>query len=542
MARAAALIGALTVASRLAGLLRVLVFNWAVGTTDLGDIYQAANTIPNIIFEIVAGGALASLVVPLLVAADHTKAKDGAGRFGAAETASALLTWVVPLLVPVALIVAVAAHPLLHLLAPKATPVALSAGTAMLRIFAPQLPLYGVGIVLTAVLQTYRRFAWPVLAPLLSSVTVIAAYALFAGVAGRGASVGAVSSGALLVLSVGTTTGVAVLSLCLLIPLRRLRLGLRPGYRFAPESAAVVRRLAAAGVATVAAQQLSLGLAIALAGQGPKGYVVLYGLAQTVFLLPWAVLALPVATSVYPALAEAGAAGDPEGFSEALAPAARSLLLLSCLGAAALITVAWPGARLLVALTAHPPKVSAFAQAIIGFAPGLPGYGLFALLSRALYARSANRLSAAATVLGWAAVAGSSVTLSVLLPMTDRVTALAVGNSIGMSVLGIAMIVAVRGRTGARSLAGLGRSAVVGIPAAVIAATAGVVLSTMALGRATPTVAGAVGQGMLGGAIVVATFAAVAGAADRRDTRPMFAAAMRRFRRGQPSARKGTER
>ena len=46
----------------------------------------------------------------------------------------------------------------------------------MLRIFAPQLPLYGVGIVLTGVLQAHHRFAWPVIAPLLSSVTVMGAY------------------------------------------------------------------------------------------------------------------------------------------------------------------------------------------------------------------------------------------------------------------------------------------------------------------------------------------------------------------------------
>ena len=40
----------------------------------------------------------------------------------------------------------------------------------MLRVFAPQLPLYGLGIVLTGVLQAHHRFAWPVIAPLLSSV------------------------------------------------------------------------------------------------------------------------------------------------------------------------------------------------------------------------------------------------------------------------------------------------------------------------------------------------------------------------------------
>ena len=129
------------------------------------------------------------------------------------------------------------------------------------------------------------------------------------------------------------------------IPLRRLRVGLRPRYRFAPDAAGVVRRLAAVGVATVAAQQLSLGLAIALAGKGPSGYVVLYGLAQTVFLLPWAVLALPIATSAYPALAEAGAAGNSEEFDGRLAPAARGLLLLTCCGTAAHRKAAVPSAR-----------------------------------------------------------------------------------------------------------------------------------------------------------------------------------------------------
>src|SRR5215212_7202887 len=67
LARAAGLIAALTVASRIAGFGRILVFTFAVGmATRLGNLYQAANTIPNIVFEIVAGGALASLVVPVV--------------------------------------------------------------------------------------------------------------------------------------------------------------------------------------------------------------------------------------------------------------------------------------------------------------------------------------------------------------------------------------------------------------------------------------------------------------------------------------------
>ena len=98
IAGAAALITALTVVSRLAGFARTFVFLHTVGRQDLANIYNAANTIPNIVFELVAGGALASLVVPLLagaVAAGDTERVNA--------VASGLLTWVLTLLVPLAL-------------------------------------------------------------------------------------------------------------------------------------------------------------------------------------------------------------------------------------------------------------------------------------------------------------------------------------------------------------------------------------------------------------------------------------------------------
>ena len=65
MFRAAALIAAITVVARLAGFLRTFVFARTVGSSCVGVVYQTANTIPNIVFDIVAGGTLSALVVPL---------------------------------------------------------------------------------------------------------------------------------------------------------------------------------------------------------------------------------------------------------------------------------------------------------------------------------------------------------------------------------------------------------------------------------------------------------------------------------------------
>ena len=94
-------------------------------------------------------------------------------------------------------------------------------------VFAPQVVLYGLAVVLTGVLQAHRRFAGPAVAPLLSSVVVAAGYLLYAAAGGGGPAAG-LPRGAELALTAGTTLGVAALALTLVPPLLRLRLGLRP--------------------------------------------------------------------------------------------------------------------------------------------------------------------------------------------------------------------------------------------------------------------------------------------------------------------------
>jgi putative peptidoglycan lipid II flippase len=529
--RAAAQIGGLTVASRAAGFARMLVFVAAVGATDLGDMYQTANTVPNIIFEIVAGGALASLVVPLLAGAVSRGDRDSAGA-----TTSALLTWVLTLLVPAALVVAIAAGPIVRLLAPGTSDRAIAVGADMLRVFAPQLPLYGVGIVLGGALQSYRRFAWPALAPLLSSLTVMAAYAVFVIVAPGRPNVAQTPRTGVLVLSIGTTLGVAVLSLCLLVPLRRLGLRLRAGYRFHGDAGGAVRRLAAAGVVTVGAQQLSLGLAIALGNAGPIGSVVLYSLAQTMFLLPWAVFALPIATSVYPALAEAAARDDTALFRRTLAPAVRGLVVLAWLGAAALVALALPLARVLGPLLAKQASVTTLAGGIASFAPGLIGFALSALLTRTLYARGDTWRAAAGTVAGWGAVALASIVLALALPPASRVVALALANSAGMLVLGGVLVAMVIRRVGRGAFDGVVRAAAGGAVAAAGAAAAGYLVVRFGWGGSTPSVGAAAAQGMLSGVVVGLVFVGILAVVDRRDLRPLVSAVTRVRARSQGEA------
>jgi putative peptidoglycan lipid II flippase len=462
--RGAAGLAAVTVVSRLAGFARGLVFVRAVGATDVGDTYARANTVPNIVFETVAGGALASSVVPVLAGP-----VDAGDREQTLRTTAALLTWTVVLLVPVSVAGVLLARPLMELLTPSHVAgdraEAVAVGARMLAVFAPQIVLYGVGVVLTGVLQAHRRFLGPAIAPLLSSIVVAAAYLVYAvQTRSHAPTLATLTRAQELTLSLGTTLGVAALSFSLLVPLRRARVPLRAALEFPPGVRRRAVRLALAGVAALAAQQLSLVIVLRLSYGGPSGTLVLYQLGWTVFLLPWAVLAVPLATSAFPHLVVRHGNGDDVGFADLAAITTRTVLLVSGAAAAALVAAAEPISRLLVlhARGVHSP--STLAGAIAAFAPGLLGYGMVAHVGRALYACGQGRRAAIATVSGWIAVLAADLLLAAVTGGDSRLQVLAWGNTIGMTVAGAGLVLALSDQARA-AVAGLRRT----LPAVVVA-------------------------------------------------------------------------
>ena len=521
VAGAAALIAVLTVLSRLAGFGRTLVFTNTVRADSTGDTYLAANTVPNIVFEVVAGGALAALVVPML--AGGIAAGD---REQVRATASALLGWTLLVLTPLAVLVAVLAEPIAGLLLGASDRAEVALAARFLLVFAPQVVLYGIGIVLTGVLQAHRRFAGPAIAPLLSSVVVAGSYLLFAGIGGS-RQAAALSTPAELVLGVGTTLGVVALTLGLLVPLRRLDLRLRPSLRFPVGAAPRVRRLALAGVLTLAGQQALAAVAIRLADDGPDGTQVVYTAALTVFLVPWAALVVPLATSAYPGLAERADAGDGPGYARALAPAVLVTVAAGAVAAAVLVATAGPVAR--VFLGRDPAgTVLALRDALVAFAPGLLGYGLVALLTRALYARGLWRAPTAWVLGGWLLAIAADVVLAGALPAGDRAFALGLGHTIGVTVAGAGLLLVTARAAGRETLRGLPRTGSAALLAAAAGAGAGV-LAGRALGAAPDPPAGvltALGTGaVVGGAVLLVAVAVMMGTA-----RGPLAAALRALR------------
>jgi peptidoglycan biosynthesis protein MviN/MurJ (putative lipid II flippase) len=536
--RAAVMIGVITVLTRLVGFGRQVVFAHTVGTTCLGTAYTTANMVPNIIYDIVLGGALSSVVVPVLAgpARDAAHAAGDLAADSARRISSALLTWTVLLLVPVSAALALAAHPIVTALLSHSSgcPRAVMAGVGarMLIVFAPQVLLYGLAVVLYGILQSYRRFYGPALAPLLSSLVVIGAYAAFGAIGGEyvfGNRLHELTPLAEYVLSVGTTLGVAALVVTALFPARRLDLRLRPMLRFPPGVGTRVRRLALAGVLTLVAQDASAAVVIVLSNRyGSTGALVIYGFAWAVFMVPFAVLAVPIATSAFPALS---AGADPpanataivgadagRGFDETAAISTRAVMIASWLGTAVLVGARWPLARVFESHDAG--GASVLALALAAFAPGLVGYGISANLSRVLYARGRNRATALAIGGGWLLVIAADLVIVPFVAPRHVVPALGLGMSFGLTVAGLALLVLVRRDRGAVALHGVPRAFLAGLAGAVAGAVAG---SLLAGGLEAPGFFVNVGTSVLVTVVVIAVFAGVAGSIDGGDLRAAVA-------------------
>jgi len=512
--RAAVLIGAITMLARVIGFGRQVVFAHTVQASCLGTAYTTANMVPNIIYDIVMGGALTAVVVPVLAGPARAQAPD---REQVRQTSSALLSWAVLLLVPVSALVAVTAQPLVSVLlggtpgCPRAAMVAM--GARMLMVFAPQILLYGLAVVLYGILQSHRRFAAPALAPVLSSLVVIGAYFWF-GEAGNGYQnmIRPVPTLAWVVLAAGTTVGVAALVATPLIPSVRLRLRLRPALRFPAGVGARVRSLAAAGVSTLIAQDASVAVVIVLANsRGGSGALVLYSFAWAVFFVPYAVLAVPIATSAFPELA-----ARDDRFDATSATSTRAVTVASWLGVAGMAGTCIPLARVFQSHVGQAADARQLAIALAAFAPGLVGYGLTANLSRVLYADGRSRAAAVAVSGGWLLVIVADLLIVPFVSRSAVVPWLGAGTTIGLTASGIALLVLVRRVRGPAALRGCARAALAGLAGALAGAAAG--LGVAAGVRVTgflPNVA----VTLLASAAVLVAFFAVLAWADGGDLR-----------------------
>ncbi|WP_433461633.1 murein biosynthesis integral membrane protein MurJ [Spirillospora sp. CA-128828] len=523
LAGAAVVIAVITVLSRLAGFGRTYAFSQTVTTSCLSQAYFTSTQFPSIVYEIVAGGALASMVVPVLAGPAERGDRDEVRRIG-----SALLTWIVLLMVPLSALMALGSRPIMELLAGGSLKGCsrgeiVDVGSTMLTIQSAQMVMYGMAVVLYGLLQSHRRFVAPALAPLMSSLVVIVAYIVYAPL-GRGFEndLAGLPLDAMLTLSIGTALGGVAMAATAGIAAWRLKLRLRPTLRFPDGVARRVRRLAVAGLATVAAQQLSALLVVRLSYEGTGGALANYQYAWAIYLLPWAILAVPIATSAFPLLSARISAGQQERFDQVTASTTRAVILVSCAGAAALAAVAVPVAA--VFNPGHPDQQDVLSRAVLAFAPGLLGYGLVAHLGRVLYACHRGRMGAIAVVAGWLVVMVADVALVFSVDRQWVVAALGVGNAAGMTVAGVLLLGTLVRARGAAAVRGIPRALAAGVLGGAAGGAAGYATAAL-LGLGGTGPAGElrnVGTGALAALVAGAVFLIIAFVLDGRDLRAVL--------------------
>jgi putative peptidoglycan lipid II flippase len=519
IARGAAVIAGLTIVARILGLVRTLVFSQAVGATCLGTAYVTANQVPNLVQELVLGGALSSAIVPVLARSAERSATDPLEKATVRQISSALLTWTILILVPLTIIIAALAGPIAALLNPAnanshcghADMVATTA--SMLRVFSPQALLYGLSVVFFGLLQAYRRFAGYALAPAVSSLVLITCYLAFAPL-GKGLPLGRLPLSAELVLSLGTTVGIAALAVVAVVPTWRLHLRLRPELRFPPGVARRAGGLAMVGVVEIIAIDAAAVVVIALAnGRGPTGALVIFNYASQVFATLNAVLALSITLSAFPVLASR----DGPALDRTCAGSTRAVVLAACLGTAVIAAVSLPAAHV---LAKQPSQVPQLVLTFILFAPGLVGIGVIGNLSRVMMA--IGRLKVAALAVGGGSVLAMvvEVVLVQLVPARLVVPALGLGNTIAQTAVAIPLVVVTRRIRGKAAVQGTGRAVFTGLVAAAAGAAFGAAVSI-----ALPTghkLLAAVAAVLAAGCAVIA-FAAVAFVLNRDDTDAVLA-------------------
>ncbi|MGC0313816.1 murein biosynthesis integral membrane protein MurJ [Kitasatospora acidiphila] len=481
-----------TALSRLTGLGRVFALSYALGVSPLADAYNLANTTPNMVYDLVLGGVLSATLIPVFVARLQRSRADWEGI-------SAVLTVCLVLLVAAAALVAGGAGVLMrgytlataHATAGPERAVAVR----LLRLFAPQVLLYGVIALATAVLNSVRRFALAAFAPIANNLVLIGLL-LAAAPRLRHSSVTAVlgAPGLLTLLGLGTTAGVAAQALVLVGGVRRAGAPLR--WRWRPRHPAVrqVAGLSGWTFAMVAANQAGLFAVLLLAAAEPGG-VSAYTYAFAFFQVPFGVVAVSITGARQPGWAATWAARRVDELGAQVADGLRLLTLLMVPIAAVLAALADPIARLLLGHgAAGVGGATLTGQVLALLTLGLPSFSAYLYFIRVLQAMRDLR-----TAFGLYLVNnGVTVVVALALYRPAGVRGVAVAVAVGYAAAALAAAGLLRRRFGGAPLLPapvLGRALASGVPAALLAWW-----RVGALGGATGLAAL---PALLGGAVVV---------------------------------------
>ena len=372
IARAAGTIMLAFALSNLIGLARQILISRAFGTDRAIDAFYAASTYPNLIFNLVAGGALSSAFIPTFTT---LLAKNE--RASAWKLASSICNLVLFVLSLVSIISAFLAPQIIrYILAPNFPPDQQALASSLLRILLISPAIFGVSGLLMGILNAHQRFLLPALAPSMYWIGMIFGLIFL------------IPSMGVFGLAWGAVLG-ACLHLVVQIP-DLLKLPTRvylPTFGLSDQSVREVGRLMVPRLLGVSIVQLNFVVNVIIASGFSEGSLSAIYYAWQVMTVPQVVIAQAIAIAALPTFSAQAARGDTQEMRSSLAATLRGVLFLSLPASLGLILLRQPLIALLFqhrSFDAHSTDLVAWA--LLWYAAGLVGHNFVEILSRAFYA------------------------------------------------------------------------------------------------------------------------------------------------------------
>jgi putative peptidoglycan lipid II flippase len=508
LARNSAVMALGTIASRGTGMLRTIVIAAAVGSAgQLADAYNIPNAAPNAVYDLLLGGILTSVVVPLLVKAVNEDARAG-------ELYAQRLLTVVAVLLGACTALTVLFAPVVVDVYGGFTGQQRELAITFARYFLPQIFFYGLSATIGAILNTRGRFAAPMWTPVLNNIVLIVTGGLFIAVTTHRHEF-AVTSGQTALLGIGTTAGVVVQTLALWPSLRASGFRFRPRFDWRGTGLGAAGKLAGWVLVYVVVNQIGFAVVTHLgraAGAAARAHNVghgdtfsAYNYAYQLFQLPYAIVAVSVITALLPRMSGHAVEGRFSAVRADLSTGLRTTAVAVVPATAALIALA---PQLSEIVFRHHSISHGDARyigwVIVGFAIGLIPFCVFQLLLRAFYALHDTRTPALINIVATAANIALDVALYIALPTGWRAFGLALGFSASYWIAAVLTV-----RSVGRQLGGVDGRRVLRTYVRLTVASALAALVAFGLAEISTTL---LGSGFAGAVVAVVAGAGIGGA------------------------------
>lgn len=368
----AGIISVCVLVSRITGFARTWAMAFALGSTFLASSYQVANSLPNMLYELVMAGILATAFLPVYISTKRKLGNDAGNEY-----ASNLLTLVTILLGMVSLIGILFPQAIVYTQSFYSNQEEMGTATMLFQFFAIQTVFYGASSIVSGLLNANRDYLWSTIAPVANNVIVIASFLLYAAVAKEH------PTAALYVIAIGNPLGVAAQMAIQLPFLKRNGISLRPRVNLRDPALRETLMLGGPAVLVMAGSFVTVSVMNAasycFADNGPS--VIAY--ARLWHTLPYSLIAIPLTTALFTELTHFLEDGNEAGFVGAVSSGTSQIVFLLIPFAMYLVVFSKPLVTLYHSGAFTMENVEQIARYLSALAVSLPLYGVSTYLQKA---------------------------------------------------------------------------------------------------------------------------------------------------------------